>query len=293
MLLLLALALLGLTPGARAAQAAAAGAALQLGKAGWVAPWFCHGIDCPPFTVINTTEAYEVRYYEKGAGSGLARGAAARWACCHHAAATVCLHSGIHTRLQKFGLQICCAPCRRDAGVWVSTDVETYAYMLASTTGFRVRFQGAGVAGRRAATQWQKHPAPAVVPPAHALKASDPAPAPLPPLRPPTSASPALSAAPLQVHYRFEQGGGGGAHDRPRAHPRRRLRWALLQEQVHRQLLRAAPVPGMLRACPFHIAWGVLIDEDCPAFASRAPAGTGGGRVPSWPPDTFWAAVKE
>lgn len=55
------------------------------------APWFCHGIDCPKFTVVNTTDDYEVRYYE--------------------------------------------------SGVWVSTDVETYAYAIASTTGFQRLFK--------------------------------------------------------------------------------------------------------------------------------------------------------
>lgn len=26
----------------------------------------CTGIDCPKFTVVNTTDDYEVRYYESG-----------------------------------------------------------------------------------------------------------------------------------------------------------------------------------------------------------------------------------
>lgn len=29
------------------------------------APWFCHGIDCPPYTVVTTTPSYEVRAYPR------------------------------------------------------------------------------------------------------------------------------------------------------------------------------------------------------------------------------------
>lgn len=30
------------------------------------APWFCHGLDCPKFEVINSTDKYEIRKLEKG-----------------------------------------------------------------------------------------------------------------------------------------------------------------------------------------------------------------------------------
>lgn len=30
------------------------------------APWFCHNLDCPPYTVVETTDDYEVRKYEAG-----------------------------------------------------------------------------------------------------------------------------------------------------------------------------------------------------------------------------------
>ena len=29
-------------------------------------PWFCHGLDCPKYKVVETTDAYEVREYEEG-----------------------------------------------------------------------------------------------------------------------------------------------------------------------------------------------------------------------------------
>ena len=31
-------------------------------------PWFCHGLDCPEYTVLETTDAYEVREYAPGGG---------------------------------------------------------------------------------------------------------------------------------------------------------------------------------------------------------------------------------
>jgi hypothetical protein len=52
------------------------------------APWFCHELDCPVFEVMNSTAAYETRYYK--------------------------------------------------AGKWVATNVESYAYALAVSTGFKV-----------------------------------------------------------------------------------------------------------------------------------------------------------
>jgi hypothetical protein len=30
------------------------------------APWFCHGLDCPEFTVVNETDAYQIREYQAG-----------------------------------------------------------------------------------------------------------------------------------------------------------------------------------------------------------------------------------
>ncbi|XP_031435072.1 heme-binding protein 2-like isoform X2 [Clupea harengus] len=30
---------------------------------GWKAPWFCHGDDCPQFTVVHTYEGFEERFY--------------------------------------------------------------------------------------------------------------------------------------------------------------------------------------------------------------------------------------
>jgi hypothetical protein len=35
---------------------------LELGKK----PWFCHGLDCPKYEVVETTDAYEVREYQEG-----------------------------------------------------------------------------------------------------------------------------------------------------------------------------------------------------------------------------------
>jgi hypothetical protein len=29
-------------------------------------PWFCHGLDCPVFEVVDSTDAYEVRKYKEG-----------------------------------------------------------------------------------------------------------------------------------------------------------------------------------------------------------------------------------
>ena len=29
-------------------------------------PWFCHGLDCPEYTVVEKNDAYEVREYEEG-----------------------------------------------------------------------------------------------------------------------------------------------------------------------------------------------------------------------------------
>eukprot|EP00887_Chlorella_sp_A99_P001009 scaffold5.g1009.t1 len=54
------------------------------------APWFCHSLDCPEYTVLASEPEFEVRVYEKG--------------------------------------------------VWASTDVLSWAYMLAATTGFRRLF---------------------------------------------------------------------------------------------------------------------------------------------------------
>ncbi|EFN55172.1 hypothetical protein CHLNCDRAFT_57955 [Chlorella variabilis] len=92
--LLLCLVAAGTAP-ARAARPAAS-AALTAGAAaglpvGAPAPWFCHNLDCPKFTVVNTTDDYEVRYYE--------------------------------------------------AGAWVSTDVEAYAYALGVSKGFQRLYQ--------------------------------------------------------------------------------------------------------------------------------------------------------
>lgn len=28
-------------------------------------PWFCHGLDCPKYKVVETTDAYEVRDYKE------------------------------------------------------------------------------------------------------------------------------------------------------------------------------------------------------------------------------------
>jgi hypothetical protein len=38
------------------------GSDLELSKM----PWFCHGLDCPKYTVLETTDAYEARQYEAG-----------------------------------------------------------------------------------------------------------------------------------------------------------------------------------------------------------------------------------
>jgi hypothetical protein len=29
-------------------------------------PWFCHGLDCPKYKIVEKTDAYEVREYEEG-----------------------------------------------------------------------------------------------------------------------------------------------------------------------------------------------------------------------------------
>lgn len=52
--LLVALALLGLL--------VPLSSAWELGKR----PWFCHGLDCPKYEVVDTTDAYEVREYSEG-----------------------------------------------------------------------------------------------------------------------------------------------------------------------------------------------------------------------------------
>lgn len=70
-LLLGLLALLGLLQGAACARTSLpAQPSLQVAGA---APWFCHDLDCPPFTVVNSTQDFEVRYYEKGELAGLLR----------------------------------------------------------------------------------------------------------------------------------------------------------------------------------------------------------------------------
>jgi hypothetical protein len=30
------------------------------------APWFCHGLDCPKFEVVSTSDSYEEREYKAG-----------------------------------------------------------------------------------------------------------------------------------------------------------------------------------------------------------------------------------
>ena len=30
-------------------------------------PWFCHGLDCPLYDLLNKTDAYETRKYQPGA----------------------------------------------------------------------------------------------------------------------------------------------------------------------------------------------------------------------------------
>lgn len=31
----------------------------------WTPPWYCHGIDCPEFELVNTTNEYEERHYKE------------------------------------------------------------------------------------------------------------------------------------------------------------------------------------------------------------------------------------
>lgn len=35
--------------------------------AGEQKPWFCHGLDCPLYDLVNKTGAYETRKYQPGA----------------------------------------------------------------------------------------------------------------------------------------------------------------------------------------------------------------------------------
>lgn len=46
------------------AEPAGAELALTLKEQGSQSPWFCHGIECPKYTVVDTKEAYETRIYE-------------------------------------------------------------------------------------------------------------------------------------------------------------------------------------------------------------------------------------
>lgn len=50
---------------------AAVAVELRMGS-GWddKRPWFCHGLDCPVFEVLDTTDAYEVREYKEGEVKG-------------------------------------------------------------------------------------------------------------------------------------------------------------------------------------------------------------------------------
>ena len=42
-------------------------------QAGWDKPWFCHDLDCPRFTIKNTTTAYQTREYQSGKYATLAK----------------------------------------------------------------------------------------------------------------------------------------------------------------------------------------------------------------------------
>ena len=72
---------------AAAADAAAEAGAELLSVGGneeWVRPWFCHGLDCPKYEVVNTTDAYETRVYDKGEREGgVCSGGVGVHACTH------------------------------------------------------------------------------------------------------------------------------------------------------------------------------------------------------------------
>jgi hypothetical protein len=82
-------------------------------------PWFCHGLDCPRFSVAAVKDAYEVREYEECA------------LFLPH-----CLEFWIRFE----------ATDSRDllvsmfAAVWATTRVEAYSYLIAVPIGFRRLF---------------------------------------------------------------------------------------------------------------------------------------------------------
>jgi hypothetical protein len=48
------------------ALAPADGASADLGASETASPWFCHGLDCPPFAVERRGDGYDVRVYPAG-----------------------------------------------------------------------------------------------------------------------------------------------------------------------------------------------------------------------------------
>lgn len=108
-----------------------------------VAPWFCHGIECPPFEVLEATEDYEVGRRPQEGGthteSPLGR-AAAYYRGGGRAGAGECdALSPSPAAESQAPLPPSCQVRRYSKGTWVSTTIETYAWALASSMGFKVR----------------------------------------------------------------------------------------------------------------------------------------------------------
>lgn len=150
------LALLALAAGTAHAASLDAGAAAALRVEGAatadVRPWFCHNLDCPEYTVVNATEEYEV-----GNGQGAAELEVLHWkstvqlqpdSFCPSDCRLTLLPSFLHVPPPPPPPQL----RAYEKGVWVSTDVEAYAYALATNTGFRRLFEYIGGANGDAAT---------------------------------------------------------------------------------------------------------------------------------------------
>lgn len=98
-------------------------------------PWFCHNLDCPKYDVLEVKDAYETRYYKVGEGRASPAGL------------QLFLPAG---QAGRFGLpvlrrlpgtswpqQLRTAHHTPQPGMWASTDVQSYAFSMAVSTGFK------------------------------------------------------------------------------------------------------------------------------------------------------------
>lgn len=108
-------------------------------SAQFAGPLFCHGLDCPAYSVVNTTMLYEIRDYENCECFRFGLGAD------HAFVAAPCGPGGS-------GLSELPARCRTHspvknptpspsdtAATWVSTQIETVSPSIAMTVGLKAR----------------------------------------------------------------------------------------------------------------------------------------------------------